>query len=153
MLRHPSLRPLSRQHHQALALCVFIRRELQRAQPVFRDIRRRVWRDFNTAIRPHFDLEERVLFPAVTGELGPLPLIGRLREEHRRLERMARALAEPPDRAALEEFSTLLRDHVRLEENDLFESIQARFSTDALVRLGEALDGPAGAACGLKGDD
>lgn len=151
MLRHPSLRPLSRQHHHALALCVLILRGLRGAQTDVAGLARRACRDFDGEIRGHFDAEERVLFPAVLSGLGPLPLIGRLLEEHRELRRLASALAEAPGAELLGEFAGLLRSHVRLEENELFELIQKQMSSEALARLGEELGGLPGAACGAKG--
>ncbi len=153
MLRHPSLQPLSRQHHHALALCVFIRRELEKATPDIGGMASRAARQFEDDIRAHFDAEERILFPAVAAELGAVPLVEQLLEEHRQLQSLAAALKEAPGAAALADFAELLRRHVRTEENELFELIQARFGAEALARLGEALASAAGPACGLKGND
>jgi len=144
MLRHPSLRPLSRQHHHALALCVLIRRELGGAAPDLEALSRTALREFDSAIRQHFALEEQVLFPAITAELGPMPVIARLLEEHRRLEQLAAEIAAMRSAPALSAFAALLNDHVRLEENELFEPVQARLKPETLARLGSELgEGPA----------
>jgi hemerythrin-like domain-containing protein len=150
MLRHPSLRPLSRQHHHALALCVLIRRGLGGAQPDLGGLARRVLRDFEGGIRGHFDAEERILFPEAR-RVGDLePLVERLLGEHRRLKRLVAALAAQPAAAALEEFATLLHSHVRVEENELFEQLQNRLDSGALARLGEALEDLPGPACSTE---
>lgn len=152
MLRHPSLRPLSRQHHHALALCVLIRRELERAAPDLAMLSRRTAAQFDGDIRAHFALEEQVLFPAVTAALGPVPLIDQLVGEHRRLEQLAAEVAGAASAAALAQFAELLRGHVRMEENELFEQIQDRLPPETLARLGEELGGGPGPACGLTGN-
>lgn len=152
MLRHPSLRPLSRQHHFALSLCVLIRRELERASPDLASLADRTLRQFQTDIRDHFLLEEQILFPAILAELGPLPLVGRLLGEHRRLGQLADEIAAQQTPAAFAEFAQLLHDHVRLEENELFEHIQSRLGPETLARLGEELARASGPSCGLTGN-
>lgn len=152
MLRHPSLHPLSRQHHHALALCVLINRDLAGAAPDAEALSRRAVMEFEREIRAHFALEEQILFPTITAELGPMPLIGRLLEEHRRLEQLAAELAASPGAAALAAFAALLRSHVRVEENELFEQIQSRLSQETLARLGSELGGGSAPACSVTGN-
>lgn len=152
MLRHPGLRPLSRQHHHALALCVLIRRELERPAPDLAMLSRRARAQFANDIRAHFALEEQILFPAVIAELGPLPLIDQLLAEHRRLEQLAAHIAAEESSGALAAFAELLRSHVRLEENELFENIQGRLAPETLARLGSELESGAGPSCSLTGN-
>jgi len=152
MLRHPSLRPLSRQHHHALALCVLISRELDGAAPDVEALASRAVQEFEREIRAHFALEEQILFPTITAELGPMPLIDDLLGEHRRLEQLAAELAASPGPAALAAFAALLRSHVRVEENELFEQIQDRLRPETLARLGGELGGGSAPACGMTGN-
>jgi hemerythrin-like domain-containing protein len=152
MLRHPSLRTLSRQHHHALALCVLIRRELERASPDLESLADRTLRQFHTDIRDHFLLEEQILFPATVAELGPMPLVEQLVAEHRRLEQLAAGIAAQESSTSLAAFAELLHAHVRLEENELFEHIQSRLGPETLARLGEELARGSGPSCGLTGN-
>ncbi len=152
MLRHPSLRVLSRQHHHALALCVLISRDLAGAAPDVEALARRAVHEFEREIRAHFALEEQILFPAITAELGPMPLIDRLLDEHRRLSRLAAEVEASRNSAALSAFAALLRSHVRVEENELFEQIQDRLSQETLARLGGELGGGSAPACGVTGN-
>lgn len=153
MFRHPSLRPLSRQHHHALALCVLLRRGLSIPQPDVNGLAHRVLRDFDGGIRGHFEAEERILFPEARQLAGLDPLVNQLLDDHRRLERLAANLAAQPAACTLEEFAARLTAHVRLEENELFEQMQNRLDTSALDRLGKALEAGPGPACRTEKTD
>ena len=145
MLRDPSLIPLSHQHQHGLALCVRIERALRddRSPERSAELARRVADAYDLELRNHFDVEERLLFPAIREHLGPLPLVETLQAEHRELEalvervRAADAVARP---AALADFSTALAAHIRTEERELFEDIQKRLSPAVLSSLGQAID-------------
>lgn len=133
MLRHPSLIPLSHQHQHGLALCVLIDRGL-RENASRDDLARKAADLFELELRNHFDVEERILFPAIRESLGPLPLIDELVAEHRRLEAL---VAELP--GTLAEFAAMLSAHIRREERELFEDIQNRLPAETLARLSEAI--------------
>jgi hemerythrin-like domain-containing protein len=80
-------------------------------------------------------MEETLLFP-VSGSA----LIPELISEHRKLEALIGRLREEPAAALLREFTTLLRAHIRREENDLFEEIQRTLPRAALDSLGREID-------------
>jgi hemerythrin-like domain-containing protein len=138
MLRHKSLHPLSHQHHNGLALGVLIRRSLDYdASPanLQRQCARAVNR-FEHELINHFELEEKFLFPAIERELGGHPLVAALLEQHRQLTSLAEALRTNASREGLDHFLELLRDHIRAEENILFEEVQDRLSETTMDSLG-----------------
>ena len=138
MLRDPSLIPLSHQHHNALAMCVLVRRSLagdSSAGNVALQARRILDR-FELEILNHFELEEQLLFPACR----PLPLIDELVADHRALEALARELRSEPTAALLEQFCARISSHIRREESDLFEQAQRALPRDLLDRLGREID-------------
>lgn len=142
MLRDKSLIPLSQQHHNGLALCVLTERSLgQDPSPenVAKLARRAVDR-YELELTNHFELEETALFPAVLDELGDLPLIDELLREHRQLEGLVERLRTGATQELLAEFTSLLRRHIRKEENELFEQIQRRLSRPLLDSVGRQLD-------------
>src|SRR5580700_5066037 len=117
MLRDPSLIPLSRQHHNGLALCVLTRRALAEdgsPENVARQARRAIDR-YELELANHFEIEEQVLFP----ECGPMPVISDLLDEHRAMEALIAELRTAPSAALLEQFCALLSRHIRREENEL----------------------------------
>ena len=137
MLRHASLIPLSHQHQHGLALCVTIERTL--SPETAGDLARRVQNMFELELRNHFDVEERILFPAILAGLGPTPLVDQLVTEHRRLEKLIEnTKTERP--AALREFAAALSGHIRREERELFEDIQQRLPTETMEQLGRSID-------------
>src|SRR5262249_49464613 len=84
MLRDPSLIPLSHQHHNALALCVMMRRSLAAdcsLENVAKWARKSVDR-YELELVNHFELEEQVLFPMCGGK----QIIAELVAEHRAIE-------------------------------------------------------------------
>ncbi len=66
MKRHPSLADLSRDHHHALVLA---RKSLQAADGSDQEVNdawETVCSDFAIDLQPHFDVEERLLLPALS---------------------------------------------------------------------------------------
>ncbi|GIU73332.1 MAG: hypothetical protein KatS3mg004_0419 [Bryobacteraceae bacterium] len=152
MMRHPALQPLSREHHHALALCVLVERALHEGTKSCGELAGEIREAFRRDLRPHFDAEEQVLLPAIEVDAALQPLCHRVREDHLELARRVAALADAPGEEALRSFTALLRDHVRMEENELFEQIQARLGAEALKELGARLAAAGGPVCANRGN-
>jgi hemerythrin-like domain-containing protein len=138
VLRDRSLIPLSQQHHNDLSLCVLTERSLRdddSAAHVAKLARKAIDR-YELELTNHFEIEESILFPAVENHA----LVPGLIAEHRRLEALIGRLRQEPSAALLLEFTTLLRTHIRREENELFEDIQHLLGRDLLNSLGEKID-------------
>jgi len=144
MLRNRSLIPLSQQHHNGLALCVLTERSLREdasASNVGKLARKAIDR-YELELTNHFEIEERILFPAIDS-----PLITGLIAEHRLLEALIGRMRAEPTAALLLEFTALLRAHIRREENELFEDIQRRLPRERLDSLGVEIDAKAVRIC------
>ena len=145
MLRDRSLIPLSQQHHNGLSLCVLTERSLREnpsAANVAKLARKAIDR-YELELANHFEIEETILFPAVENHT----LVPGLISEHRQLEALIGRLREQPTIALLHEFTTLLRTHIRREENELFEDIQRFLGRDLLNSLGKEIDAKAIRIC------
>jgi mannose-6-phosphate isomerase-like protein (cupin superfamily) len=122
MPRHPSLVPLSHDHHHGLVVA----RRLRRA--VSEDERRRAAEAFVHFIDgeggDHFREEEDLLFPLVVASLDESPeLVERAALDHIHLRTAAvrlRRAQSPPDAEVLRALGTRLDAHIRLEERALF---------------------------------
>ena len=138
MLRDSSLIPLSRQHHNGLALCVLSRRGLAAdSSPAnIRKVAKHVIDQFELEMVNHFEIEERVLFP----ECGPLPIIDELLADHRSYEALIAQLRTEPSIELMEQIFTLLTQHIRREEKELFEQVQRILPRETLDRMGVEIE-------------
>jgi hypothetical protein len=118
--RSDALRPLSDDHHRALVLARRAKRALAKTWPD-------VVAFFASDLEPHFQTEERWLFPLLdaAGELG---LAERARADHARLRALVRAAAPSA------EFATALEEHVRFEERELFPVAERLLALAETVR-------------------
>jgi hypothetical protein len=136
--RSDELRPLSRDHHQAL----FAALELSRAED--REHAAAVLASFmaeHGAV--HFRVEEEILLPAwLAGDPGADRLLAeRVLAEHLTLRtRALSAAAGALALAELHEAGELLNAHVRFVERILFPAIEAGLDAGALGRLGAEID-------------
>jgi hemerythrin-like domain-containing protein len=141
MLRDASLIPLSRQHQQALALCVRIERALQKNVIDLDAWQLEVEQHYEHEIGFHFAAEEKALFPVARRFPELVSLVEELSAEHGRLrECFAHAKERVLDRADLGAFATLLSRHIRKEERELFEAMQKLAEADELRSIGVELE-------------
>jgi iron-sulfur cluster repair protein YtfE (RIC family) len=127
--RHPSLVTLSHDHHHGLALALRLR---QGDSALLNDgwthdrveQGRRVRQFYESELRPHFQSEEQVLFPLMKENVdGSQALVDALITQHRGMERLIGGI-ENADGGGLDmiltELGTLLGQHIRSEERELF---------------------------------
>lgn len=139
--RHPSLAPLSRDHHRALVFA----REARRMPGVDSDatltmaaLRRR----FEEELAPHFLVEETELVGrcVACGELATLA--AQVLADHAALRALVAALEPATLRSGCEAFADRLEAHVRFEERSWFPALEAQLGTDVLDALAAVLDHP-----------
>lgn len=117
--RHASLQPLSREHHHGLLLGWKIRTGLAKGVPLERIKAYSDW-FFENHLLPHFEVEERHVFPVLGDKEHPM--VKRAMREHRRLRRLFAATADLGKHLRLIEEE--LTAHIRYEERVLFNEVQ-----------------------------
>lgn len=152
MKRHPVLVPLSRQHHDGLALGVFIERGLRvGADPAEPErLRQQVLDAWEFELKGHFEVEEQVLFPAVRESIPDPRTVDLLVREHQEIRQLIdtlRAANEDGLQDALLAVRTVLTRHIRTEERVLFEAVQDSLGEAELLELGRKIDEALPAAC------
>ena len=158
MKRHPSLVPLSHDHHDALVVAqgLILGRSQAPRSDWPNDQRAQVDRVvafFAHALRSHFEVEEAHLFPAVVAHLpGEADLVAQLLDEHDAMRARIRELERDPTTALavrLPSLGRLLEAHVRREERVLFETMQREMEPADLETLGTRLKSrvPEGGSC------
>ncbi|MBY0280481.1 hemerythrin domain-containing protein, partial [Candidatus Binatia bacterium] len=169
--RHSSLIPLSRDHHDALALAFRLRHPsppgpaTAMTPPSTADERARDTIDFFVVhLDGHFRAEEDVLFPAVLASPAAddacRARVADLVTEHRAMaaqrDAIAAALAAGAGlETALDVFAETLERHVRREERELFVHFDALVAEPDASLLAARIDAILGArparACDLSG--
>lgn len=132
MQRFPALRQLSSEHHHGLVLARRAREQAKADIAQRRDTWEALRAAFDTELEPHFQREEQRLLPALE-QAGELALVRQTLEEHRQL----RALIAAGDVDALAVFAQALGDHIRFEEQVLFETAQRVLDETTLALLAE----------------
>lgn len=132
--RHESLIPLSREHQYGLLVCLRIHRGMEKHKADLDWLSERaekVIRFFESDLRTHFEAEEEIIFPAMSGIEEADGMIEELVGEHRNLARLVDRLRQHEDlRLAplLREFADLLKSHIRKEERVLFPCYERNIS-------------------------
>lgn len=128
MKRDRGLQGLSSDHHHALVLA-------RKAASGASDAAALVREAWQRELRPHFDVEEQLLLPALAAA-GEAELVARTRREHEQLAGFVAALDGGDPAAALEGFGRALEEHVRFEERVLFDTAQRVLDPAALAAVG-----------------
>jgi hemerythrin-like domain-containing protein len=145
MRRDASLIPLSHQHHNGLALCVLTDRSLaaDTSQSNLRRLASRIVDRYELELVNHFQLEEELIFPP----LNYLPLVAELIGQHRSMTAMVEQLRADATVELLTNFTSLLRVHIRNEENMLFNEAQEVLTREQLDSIGTQLQARAVQIC------
>ena len=124
MKRHAALIQHSREHHQALKLARLARFAVDSGSPeAIKQAAETLREQFPNTLETHFCDEEQGLLVQLAA-IGQHALVQRTLDEHARLRALNDSLANP-DAATMVTFASLLHDHVRFEERELFETAQA----------------------------
>lgn len=152
MKRHQALVALSRQHHDGLALGVFIERGLRPgADPAEPErLRTQVLDAWELELKGHFEVEEQVLFPAVRESIPDPRTVDLLIAEHQEIRQLIESVRIAKDDGlndALLKVRSVLTRHIRTEERVLFEAVQDSLDEADLLALGSKIDEALPKAC------
>ena len=147
MKRHAALVPLSRQHHDGLALGVMIQRGLREgagpaSTAAVARLRTQALDLWQLEFRGHFEVEEQIVFPAARKavEAG---LVDALVAEHEEIRQRFAALEQASVAEAgplLGRLREALVRHIRTEERVLFQAMQEALDEQQLEALGRSVD-------------
>ncbi len=123
MKRHAALQQHSREHHIALKMARLARFAADSgASAAIVQAAAEIVEQYLEFMEAHFRDEEEGILRQLKA-IGQDALVERTLTEHVRLRQLGLAL-QHPDGATLAEFGSLLTDHVRFEERELFETAQ-----------------------------
>tara|TARA_R110002167_G_scaffold134051_17_gene319453 strand:- start:17057 stop:17536 length:480 start_codon:yes stop_codon:yes gene_type:complete len=116
--RNKALQGVSREHHHGLLLCWKIRKGFSKGIKPERIKRYADWY-YKIHLMPHFEVEEKYLFPILGNENE---LVKKAISEHKRLGRLFKDTEDVTKSLSLIEEE--LEKHIRFEEQVLFNEIQ-----------------------------
>ena len=148
MKRHPSLVPLSHDHHDALVVAqglILGRSKAPRSNwPTDRLAQvDRVVDFFKNTLLAHFDAEDAYVFPVVMERMPDrAALIAELRHDHEQLRNLISDLERAPATdldTRLPALGRLVEAHIRKEERVLFQAMQSELDAAELDHIGAKL--------------
>jgi len=142
-MRHPSLAPLSHDHHHGLALALRCRKQaLGQLKPMgaagLRERAREFGEFFYANLVAHFRAEEEILFPHMrTAVPGSAALVDELLGQHEQLRQAVPKLEAGSGLAKLIfDVGDLLDRHIRKEERELFPLFEAHVDSPQAETIG-----------------
>lgn len=145
MKRHPSLVPLSLEHHDALVLAqgLILGRSKAPRSNWSTDHRSQIDRIkdfFQETFLAHFEAEEKHVFPRVAERIPDrTALVEELRKDHDDLRKLVRGLSAGCANelsVRLPSLGRLMEAHIRKEERVLFQAIQSSLEAVELEEIG-----------------
>lgn len=132
--RNKSLVVLSKEHHFGLLACWKIRQGIAlNIEPErMRNYINYFWENH---LVQHFATEENILFKSSEGKL-----INTALSEHDELRSQIKLINDGVTIANLNSFANLLEHHIRFEERELFQLLQAELSEEKLNKIGEEIE-------------
>ena len=145
-MRHPSLIPLSQDHHHGLALALRCRKQaLGQLKPMgaagLRERATEFLEFYRANLVAHFRAEEEVLFPLLRTSLpGNEAMLDELISQHEQLRQAASQLESGSGLAKLIfDLGDLLERHIRKEERELFPLFEAHIDSIKAESIGVEL--------------
>ena len=146
-MRHPSLVPLSQDHHHGLALALRCRKQaLGQLKPMgaagLRQRAHEFLEFYRNHLVAHFRAEEEILFPLLRTSLpGSDAMLDELISQHEQLRQAASQLEAGSGLAKLIfDLGDLLERHIRKEERELFPLFEAHIDSTKAESIGVELN-------------
>ena len=130
--RIAGLKPYSIDHHQGLLLCWKIRTGLKNNIAPARIAAYVQW-FYKNELLPHFELEEKFIFPVLGGDNS---LVRQAVSEHKMISLL---IHEVGGEESLLQLAEVLEKHIRFEERILFEEVQKCATPEELAEIEKVL--------------
>ena len=144
MKRHPSLIPLSRQHHGALLLAQMLKMAAPDYKGMPTDAAGKTsyaLEFYTTHLLPHFAAEETVFEKIKNVDSGLDKYLEEIIEEHHLLRRLFEGLAQRAEDTSYQDvIGQALEKHIRREDRELFPMIERLVAEDTMAAIAEILN-------------
>ncbi len=147
MKRAEQLQKLSHQHHNGLMTVLLLKKGIEKkaAVDVLNSFIVHCWEN---ELRTHYIKEEVYLHPHFLHLPELMPMYEQMKTEHHKMRRMIDAIRNGESSEELViSFYTLLEQHIRFEERELFTYIQEHILEEHFAVLEKSLDVLTASAC------
>jgi hemerythrin-like domain-containing protein len=133
--RSPQLAPLSREHHEALLFIWKVRQGLKNGTSIdkLRSYTLWYWKEH---VKAHFFQEEKILLPYMP---AGHPMTEQLRKEHEQIRELILTLDMETDEQTLTMLCDLVDKHIRFEERQFFNFLEASLNQQQLDTINKEL--------------
>ena len=132
------LKQLAQEHQAVMHFVSAIRGASPESEADLPEIARRVRQVFASDLEPHFVEEERYALPMLR-EAGHAALADEVFAQHEKMRAMEKAL-DQPSTEMLVEFVHMLEKHIELEENEVWDVLDAALEAQAAEKAVEKAD-------------
>lgn len=143
MKRHPTLIPISREHHQVLLLAQLLKKDA----PLYRGLPETLEgkicyaaEKYDVLLRAHLLRDTQVLYPFLSKWEAIHTLVVELESQANRLHTHFENLTSTAQIHELDELGHDMERYVRTKERELFEKIQKLLSEDDMQKLRSRLE-------------
>lgn len=136
LIRSKELSPLSHEHHDGLLFVWKLRQGLKNniAPARLKDYTIYYWQQH---IKPHFYHEEMVLSKHIPKDN---PMLIQMQEEHAMIRELILSLGEDTSLQTFASLADIVYKHIRFEERELFEWVEANLSKSQLDEIYKELE-------------
>lgn len=127
--RHPSLRNLSREHHDILVFTLRLSKGIKRDIAIDRLVKYSRW-FWESYLQEHFRLEEKHLFPLISDDH---PMKEQALEQHQQIQAYFEQAGL--DIQQLKIIRDMVNQHIRFEEREFFMFIQKKVDKSSLANF------------------
>lgn len=130
------MQPLSREHHDGLLFAWKLRQGINNNTDTgrLRDFTSWYWKNH---IKAHFFQEEKVLLPFMPSSH---PLVLQLKKDHAFIRELVLTIDKDPDKYDFVTLANHIEQHIRFEERELFQYLEAQLSEQQLTGIYEELE-------------
>lgn len=139
MKRSEYLKTLSWEHHDGLVVSFRLQQGIKKeVHPD--EMAQYIIHTWTSELKHHFWQEEQIIIPILNKSEKGKELVNQMQSDHNKIDQIVKKIDSKNNSVNyIEEFASLLNQHIRFEERQLFPIFEQETSTKKLQKVGEFL--------------
>ena len=139
MKRNENLKTLSWEHHDGLVVSFRLQQGIKKNSRSD-EMSHYILHTWNTILKHHFWQEEQIIKPNLNQSAKGKELVNQMQNDHNKIDQLVKQIqSDNKSNKFIEEFASLLNQHIRFEERQLFPFIEQEINTKELQEVGNFL--------------